>query len=66
MRLHHEVGPSQAGKTHWDFLVKEMIWMADDFDKETKKKNGDAKRLVRAAKKQLQEKQQAHDRLIRE
>lgn len=50
------MGKSQEGKTHWDFLVKEMIWMADDFDKETKKKNADAKRLVRATKKQIQEK----------
>lgn len=40
--------------------------MADDFDKETKKKNGDAKRVVRACKKHLIEKQQAHERMIRE
>lgn len=57
MRLHHEIGQTQGGKTHWDFLLKEMIWMADDFDKETKKKSGDAKRIVRVCKKHLIEKQ---------
>lgn len=40
--------------------------MADDFDKETKKKSSDSKRIVRVCKKHLMEKQQAHERMIRE
>jgi transcriptional regulator of acetoin/glycerol metabolism len=38
-------------KAHWDFLVKEMKWMAEDFERETKKKVGDAKKNARACKK---------------
>jgi hypothetical protein len=33
-----------------------MIWMADDFGKETKKKVNDAKKMVRNCKKHLNEK----------
>lgn len=28
---------STQNKAHWDFLVKEMIWMAEDFEREHKK-----------------------------
>lgn len=38
-------------KYHWDFLVKEMKWMAEDFERETKKKVGDSKKQVRACRK---------------
>jgi hypothetical protein len=34
-----------------------MAWMADDFDKEGKKKQADAKKIVRATKKHLGDKQ---------
>jgi hypothetical protein len=43
-------------KSHWDFLVKEMKWMAEDFERESKKKIGDSKKQARACKKQLHEK----------
>ena len=59
-------GLSGSGKTHWDFLLKEMAWMADDFDKETKKKVGDAKKMVRNTKKHLHEKQMAQEKQVRE
>jgi len=42
-------------KTHRDFLVKEMLWMSDDFDRERKKKAADSKKLVRACRKKIQE-----------
>ena len=33
-----------------------MMWMADDFEKESKKKQGDAKKYARNSKKYLNEK----------
>lgn len=41
------------GKHHWEYLLKEMKWMSEDFEKEAKKKQVDAKKLVKAAKKQV-------------
>jgi hypothetical protein len=49
-------------KAHWDFLIKEMKWMAEDFERETKKKVGDAKKNVRACRKQLHEKKLKKER----
>jgi len=43
------------GKTHWDFLLKEMMWMADDFEKESKKKQNDCKKYARNSKKHINE-----------
>ena len=40
--------------------------MADDFEKETKKKTTDAKKLVKASKKHLNEQQATQERLARE
>jgi hypothetical protein len=54
------------GKTHWDFLLKEMVWMADDFDKEQKKKCGDAKKFARNSKKNKHEKQVLQEKAVRE
>jgi len=50
-----DVYQKSESKTHWDFLLKELEWMADDFQKETKKKSGDAKKLVRNCKKHINE-----------
>lgn len=36
--------------------MKEMIWMAEDFEREHKKKIADSKKQGRMCKKQLQEK----------
>lgn len=41
------------GKCHWDYLLKELEWMADDFEKESKKKHFDAKKMVRNTKKHI-------------
>ena len=49
-------------KCHWDFLVKEMKWMAEDFERETKKKASDAKKNSRACKKQLHERKLKKER----
>ncbi len=46
----------KSSKCHWGFLVKEMKWMAEDFERETKKKLTDTKKQARACKKALQEK----------
>ena len=54
------------GKTHWDFLLKEMVWMADDFEKEQKKKTGDAKKFARNCKKNKHEKQVLQEKAVRE
>jgi hypothetical protein len=53
-------------KTHWDYLIKEMNWMADDFDKESKKKHSDAKKMIKQCKKHISEKQAAQEKLKRE
>lgn len=37
--------------THLDFLMKEMAWMAEDFEREHKKKVGDLKKNSRACRK---------------
>jgi hypothetical protein len=42
-----------ATKTHHEFLIKEMIWMQEDFERERKKKQQDAKKQVRMCKKEL-------------
>lgn len=44
-------------KIHRDFLVKEMLWMHEDFDREHKKKVYDAKKNVRICRKELAERQ---------
>jgi len=43
-------------KNHWDYLLKELEWMADDFDKESKKKYADSKKMIRNCKKHIHEK----------
>ena len=42
-------------KTHHDFLMKEMLWMSEDFERERKRKWNDAKKLIRQSKKKNQE-----------
>ena len=39
-----ESGKSVVHKAHHEYLIKEMLWMQEDFDRERKKKQGDAKR----------------------
>jgi hypothetical protein len=39
-----------------------MKWMAEDFERETKKKVGDAKKNVRACRKQMHEKKLKKER----
>ena len=46
--------------------MKEMGWMADDFEKESKKKQGDAKKMARNAKKNIHEKEIAQEKAVRE
>ena len=31
-------------KAHHEYLIKEMLWMQEDFERERKKKQGDAKK----------------------
>jgi DNA-directed RNA polymerase sigma subunit (sigma70/sigma32) len=56
------MGGQPSQKSHWDFLIKEMKWMAEDFERETKKKVGDAKKNVRVCRKQLHEKKLKKER----
>ena len=44
-------------KAHHDYLIKEMLWMQEDFDRERKKKQGDAKKQIRMCRKELSERQ---------
>ena len=43
-----------------------MMWMADDFEKESKKKQGDAKKFARNSKKYLNEKIALKEKQVRE
>lgn len=40
-----------TGKIHTDYLLSEMEWMAEDFDREHKKKMTDLKKQVKMCKK---------------
>ena len=42
-------------KVHHDYLIKEMLWMQEDFERERKKKQGDAKKQIRMCRKELSE-----------
>ncbi len=60
-RLREQIGKKlpaateEPQKAHWDYLLKEMEWMAKDFDRERKAKSANAKKLVRANAKYLSE-----------
>lgn len=53
-------------KTHHDFLMKEMLWMSEDFERERKKKSNDTKKLVRLCKKKKQENLAQQDKVEKE
>ena len=46
---------AQVHKVHHEYLMKEMLWMQDDFERERKKKQSDAKKQVRICRKELSE-----------
>ena len=46
-----EIYKKNSGKCHWDYLFKELEWMADDFTKETKDKHVYSKKFVKLCKK---------------
>ncbi|CAM9514100.1 unnamed protein product, partial [Chrysoparadoxa australica] len=57
-RLHANTGgrdrPNIVGKavaendSHWDFLLKEMMWMSEDFRKERKRHEGRSKKIAKS------------------
>ncbi|KAE8634882.1 hypothetical protein XENTR_v10002458 [Xenopus tropicalis] len=53
-------------KSHWDYLLEEMSWMAADFAQERLWKQACAKKLVRTAARHCQEKQQKDARAKKE
>ncbi|KAG8455975.1 hypothetical protein GDO86_001967 [Hymenochirus boettgeri] len=57
--------PSRS-KSHWDYLLEEMSWMAADFAQERMWKLACAKKLVRTAVRHCQEKQQNDARAKKE
>ena len=48
--------------TAWDYMLHEMAWMAEDFDRERRLKAGRGKKLVRSAGAYLRNKQEAAQR----
>lgn len=42
-----------VAKAHHEYLIKEMLWMQEDFERERKKKLGDAKKQTRMCRKEL-------------
>ena len=46
-----------VSKCHHEYLIKEMLWMQEDFERERKKKQGDAKKQIRMCRKELHERQ---------
>ncbi|XP_041423122.1 E1A-binding protein p400 isoform X2 [Xenopus laevis] len=53
-------------KSHWDYLLEEMSWMAADFAQERIWKQACAKKLVRTAARHCQEKEQKDARAKKE
>jgi E1A-binding protein p400 len=49
----------QRHKTHWDFLLEEMQWLATDFANERKWKKAAARKCARMVQKHFQEKEMA-------
>ncbi len=56
----------EGQKTHWDLLLREMEWMAKDFEREKKTKTGNARKLCRANSKYLGERQIVSERYERQ
>ncbi|CAK1552715.1 unnamed protein product [Leptosia nina] len=54
-RLPRVLDPPRA-KTHWDYLLEEMAWLAQDFAHERKWKKQAAKKCARAVQKYFQDK----------
>ncbi|XP_060810782.1 helicase domino [Amyelois transitella] len=57
-RLPRVLEPPRA-KTHWDYLLEEMAWLAQDFAHERKWKKQAAKKCARAVQKYFQDKAMA-------
>ncbi|XP_069476164.1 E1A-binding protein p400 isoform X2 [Ambystoma mexicanum] len=53
-------------KSHWDYVLEEMEWMAADFAQERRWKMAAAKKLVRTAARHCEEKQLMEERAKRE
>ncbi|CAF4392358.1 unnamed protein product, partial [Adineta steineri] len=53
-------------KTHWDYLLDEMRWLAEDFELEKRWKQAMAKKLSLAVLKYFRDKQQAENQQQRE
>lgn len=50
--------PKYERKTHWNYMLCEMKWMANDFDRERKDQKNNSKKMIRSCKKHLDEKKQ--------
>jgi hypothetical protein len=57
---------SSASRTHLEFLFKEMNWMQNDFDREHKKKQYDAKKSVRICRKELAERRIKKEKALKD
>ncbi|KAM6943692.1 E1A-binding protein p400 isoform 2-T2 [Lycodopsis pacificus] len=53
-------------KSHWDYLLEEMQWMAADFAQERRWKEAAAKKLVRTCARYHQEQKKSEERLKKE
>ncbi|KAK1892519.1 E1A-binding protein p400 [Dissostichus eleginoides] len=53
-------------KSHWDYLLEEMQWMAADFAQERRWKEAAAKKLVRTCARHHQEQKKSEERLKKE
>uniref|UniRef100_G3PFD8 E1A binding protein p400 n=1 Tax=Gasterosteus aculeatus aculeatus TaxID=481459 RepID=G3PFD8_GASAC len=53
-------------KSHWDYLLEEMQWMAADFAQERRWKEAAAKKLVRTCSRYHQEQKQSEERSKKE
>ena len=56
----------QQQKTHWDYLLAEMEWLARDFQEERRRKASAAKRAVKACAKRVKDKTARAERRRRE
>ncbi|XP_029475223.1 E1A-binding protein p400 isoform X3 [Rhinatrema bivittatum] len=53
-------------KSHWDYLLEEMQWMATDFAQERRWKMASAKKLIRTAVRHCEEKKTSEERAEKE
>ena len=62
----HPLAEPSKPDTAWDYLLHEMMWMAEDFDRERRLKAGKAKKIIRSVGAYIRNKQEAANRAAKD